>query len=1247
MLLRAMSGGWKRSLLLLALLAGLALAASSASARVPGPTATPAKGKSPQAASPKGTNSAPAHGARGARNLQEALARPFRTGRDPNGHDSNSPTVFGTCGPMDVAFVIDDTGSMGGALDNVVADIPDILDSIESASGGQYRLSLVTFKDNITVRVNFADTNRSAFESEVRTLFASGGSDTPEASDEALRTVINHLPQDFFRPQFGSFDPAFRSDATKIIVLVSDAVPGGFDDTYTPGIDDVNAHQRAVDANLAGIRITSVYIPDGGFGDPALPIMSDYARTTGGGAIVTDADGRGSASAVSDVITTCGIGNTGAGCPTGSNVTNIPTIPGDDTFNMSLSSSADITTELKIGRFYGPIGSDGHIDPQAYGISVDTFGILKVSATNSGDNMQLTLNGLSFNLPAVSGRATYLVPVDTSAFYLPSRGTPYSPPIPAPNCLILRHNAGSGGRATVHSVELDLGGLRPLALSGGFDASGQDKGIDSSSGSYGGEDGIWASTYPFNWFHYFLNRDGHESIQYNGALFTSQIEQLKTMYGVPKVNIVGFSMGGLFSREYASRDDPSFSHSIDNLMMLGTPNGGATLADAAGILNSICKYLPSAICDLYRDQYDKRGDAIKNLTHQYMAQYNATHPAVPCIRYTDQAGKTRISIPIRVCTIFGCVTLYTYHHTFNGDGVVGVPSVQALPYSLHLPPITYDEDFDKGILVHGRLPKEPPAQDALLPYFVRANNSYGCSAPFGWGLGAAPEDGPRTTDVLGKNAGSTASSSIVHRSSSAAATPAPPVLWAPQLNSVAPGQTQTSTVLIDNAGSATFMLGWVDYPTVTLSLNLTDPSGQVITPTTDYTGSTYLDASDGVLTGVMYEILNPAPGNWQAHVTAPSTASGSEPSFLSGQLEGGVQLNPQLSSATARLGQTIALTSTLQDTAPITGAVLTSTVDLSGSSAPPTVLTLTAQPGGIYTASFTPTQQGAYFVTVFASGTNTAGQPSNRNSTLMLQASSAAELTGTYTEHANPGSTSPYGSLTISATAAITQADRYRLSGELSTTGGALLATATGSYTLTAGTAQLPLLFSGSDIGAGVADGPYRLTNLYFTRVLSDDLLLASLPAAYTTVAYSRFDWPRGDAALAAPPTDQGIDTNANGHYEYLEVTIPLDIKTAGVYSGSLNLMTPSGLPAGSTSFSNLTLSQGRNNVVVRFDSGPIRATAEGGPYKVTDLVIYSASGTATTIAPVEPATQAYHNTDFEISAQYPTATPTTSRTPT
>ena len=221
------------------------------------------------------------------------------------GSDGGLPQQL--CGPMDVAFVVDVTGSMQPPIDNVKAAIPQLLDQVVAASAGDWRAELVVFHDDVNVQVPFTR-NRNDITSAVQSLFAFGGNNEPEASDEALRTTIDALGP---RPgQTGTALP-FRDGVVKIIVLITDAHPGGFDDTYTVGVDDVNANQRALDAAAASIKISAVYVPSGGAPvADIVAIMQNYAARSNGIYLQTQPNGIGTADAIREIISACGGGPT-------------------------------------------------------------------------------------------------------------------------------------------------------------------------------------------------------------------------------------------------------------------------------------------------------------------------------------------------------------------------------------------------------------------------------------------------------------------------------------------------------------------------------------------------------------------------------------------------------------------------------------------------------------------------------------------------------------------------------------------------------------------------------------------------------------------------------------------------------------------------------------------------------------------------------------------------------------------------
>src|SRR5947207_9765611 len=95
----------------------------------------------------------------------------------------------GTCGCMDVVLVVDDTGSMGGAIANVKAGLNNIITTAQTASGGDLRMGLVTFKNDVEVDQALTTTIADV-QTAVNALSASGGVREPEAPDEAVKLVV-------------------------------------------------------------------------------------------------------------------------------------------------------------------------------------------------------------------------------------------------------------------------------------------------------------------------------------------------------------------------------------------------------------------------------------------------------------------------------------------------------------------------------------------------------------------------------------------------------------------------------------------------------------------------------------------------------------------------------------------------------------------------------------------------------------------------------------------------------------------------------------------------------------------------------------------------------------------------------------------------------------------------------------------------------------------------------------------------
>ncbi|WP_420547348.1 VWA domain-containing protein [Curvivirga sp.] len=215
------------------------------------------------------------------------------------------------CEKTDIVFAIDTTYSLSSTIYDIKVELEDILDRLDYLSDGKLRLGLITFKDEIYIQEDLNDfpnlrqKKESIFE-KIYEIRAEGGGGGPEASDETLNTILNSLPAQN-RSQDSDFTGKFEAD-TKIIILITDNLPGGFDDQFKQGIDDKNAASHALLAAEQGVLISAIYTPTSYFSNDEITenIMRDYALITGGLYIKISSSGQGAAQAIMDIINACG-----------------------------------------------------------------------------------------------------------------------------------------------------------------------------------------------------------------------------------------------------------------------------------------------------------------------------------------------------------------------------------------------------------------------------------------------------------------------------------------------------------------------------------------------------------------------------------------------------------------------------------------------------------------------------------------------------------------------------------------------------------------------------------------------------------------------------------------------------------------------------------------------------------------------------------------------------------------------------
>lgn len=197
---------------------------------------------------------------------------------------------------LDVCFIIDYTGSMGGVIETVKDGLADIIAHIDTESTSDYRLSMITVDEVggegggstpnyasctqytslptaqkysnqgssglyqiITAWEMFpasSNNNSTTFTTAVDNLNGGvsgssciqlgSGAGTPEPMDVGLGLVINST----------NFVNNFRTAAAKYIIMITDAPPGGEDDAFT--VDDYN--QVLVYASTCVFRGIKVFV---------------------------------------------------------------------------------------------------------------------------------------------------------------------------------------------------------------------------------------------------------------------------------------------------------------------------------------------------------------------------------------------------------------------------------------------------------------------------------------------------------------------------------------------------------------------------------------------------------------------------------------------------------------------------------------------------------------------------------------------------------------------------------------------------------------------------------------------------------------------------------------------------------------------------------------------------------------------------------------------------------------------------
>lgn len=158
----------------------------------------------------------------------------------------NTLKIKGPCSVsdvLDIAFVVDATGSMGDEINYLKTELKDVIERVQQENQSlQLRTASVFYRDHgdqyLTHESDFTPSIATTLDF-IQKHYAAGGGDFPEAVDEALDAALNRL----------SWSPEARG---RILFLVLDAPPHQADSVVK------RMHQLVYKAAAMGVRIIPI-----------------------------------------------------------------------------------------------------------------------------------------------------------------------------------------------------------------------------------------------------------------------------------------------------------------------------------------------------------------------------------------------------------------------------------------------------------------------------------------------------------------------------------------------------------------------------------------------------------------------------------------------------------------------------------------------------------------------------------------------------------------------------------------------------------------------------------------------------------------------------------------------------------------------------------------------------------------------------------------------------------------------------
>lgn len=282
---------------------------------------------------------------------------------------------------------------------------------------------------------------------------------------------------------------------------------------------------------------------------------------------------------------------------------------------------------------------------------------------------------------------------------------------------------------------------------------------------------------------------------------------------------------------------------------------------------------------------------------------------------------------------------------------------------------------------------------------------------------------------------------------------------------------------------------------------------------------------------------------------------------------------------------------------------------------------------GIYEAFINPGQAGTYQVQVDVTGNASSGAFQRSSATELRIVPRNAQITGFTDRGIDDNFDGLFDRIAIKPSANITEAGTYDVSVRLRASNGNEVQRSV-KQTFGIGTGSVDVTFSAASLTSDLGvDGPYEVTEIRYFEEVGGDLVPADIRFDLgSTAAYTLGQLQHPRLRLNGTGSATGLDFDANGRFDSLQVGVGLDADFAGFYGFSVSLADRNGKELGFVS-SFAFLNAGSNTLTVFFPGFPIGENGVDGPYFLSNLVMF---GPASLVAPDAFTTQAFTASQFE-----------------